>query len=248
MPRILSPSFWFSFPWLPPAPARRHERRGEDDPGADERGAQEEELPPLKPSALLFKVAQAHSENMAKQGKMEHDLDGKTPFQRLQAAGNKYSRAHENIAKGDAEVPAGRSHERLDGIQGPPREYPEQRQCTEIGLGIGQGQRRAGLLHAVVRQTRSIRRLRLSTRSGAASGIVNPLPTPPLRGPPSSSAACPAAAAPTGERHGPIGMPSSCSAALTPPGAVPSVRLRRTGLSRSWAALDAAWSPRMNAS
>jgi hypothetical protein len=62
------------------------------------------ELPALKPSPLLFKIAQAHSENMAKQGKMEHDLDGKTPGQRLREAGYRYKAAYENIAAGDPQV------------------------------------------------------------------------------------------------------------------------------------------------
>jgi uncharacterized protein YkwD len=60
------------------------------------------DLPPLRPSPLLFKVARAHSANMAKQGKLEHDLDGKTPFQRMKAAGYRYLRGGENIAMGDA--------------------------------------------------------------------------------------------------------------------------------------------------
>ena len=95
----------------------------------------EKELVALKPNALLRKVAQAHSENMAKQGKMEHNLDGKTPKQRLQAAGYAYSRFCENIAAGDANVSledlmkawlASKAH----------RENILNADCTEIGLGI----------------------------------------------------------------------------------------------------------------
>src|SRR5437763_1113367 len=63
------------------------------------------ELPPFKLSANLQKVARAHSENMAKQGKMEHNLDGMTPMQRVRAAGYAYARIHENIGAGDPEVP-----------------------------------------------------------------------------------------------------------------------------------------------
>src|SRR5207249_3044988 len=37
---------------------------------------EKEKLPALRPSPLLFKVARAHAANMAKQGKMEHELDG----------------------------------------------------------------------------------------------------------------------------------------------------------------------------
>lgn len=61
----------------------------------------ERKLPPLKASPTLFKVARAHSANMAKQGKMVHDLDGKTPFDRIKGAGYRYSYAGENIAAGD---------------------------------------------------------------------------------------------------------------------------------------------------
>jgi uncharacterized protein YkwD len=59
------------------------------------------DLPPLKPNPLLLKVARAHSANMAKQGKMEHKLDGKTPFQRILAGGYDYKYAGENIAEAD---------------------------------------------------------------------------------------------------------------------------------------------------
>src|SRR5438132_14077986 len=47
-------------------------------------------LPPLKVNMTLVKVARAHSANMAKQGKMEHELDGKSPSQRLLDAGYDY--------------------------------------------------------------------------------------------------------------------------------------------------------------
>ncbi|HZZ81998.1 MAG TPA: CAP domain-containing protein [Gemmataceae bacterium] len=59
------------------------------------------ELPPLKLSVTLSKVARAHSENMARQGKMEHTLDKKTPFDRIKASGYRYFAAGENIAMGE---------------------------------------------------------------------------------------------------------------------------------------------------
>jgi uncharacterized protein YkwD len=59
------------------------------------------DIPPLKLNPALSKVARAHSENMARQGKMEHTLDDKTPFDRLREAGIKFSAAAENIAAGD---------------------------------------------------------------------------------------------------------------------------------------------------
>src|SRR5688500_3590736 len=50
-----------------------------------------ENLPALKPSPTLFKVARAHSANMAKQEKMDHVLDGKKPHERVQDAGYRFA-------------------------------------------------------------------------------------------------------------------------------------------------------------
>jgi uncharacterized protein YkwD len=55
-------------------------------------------LPPLRPNAILSKVARGHSANMAKQGKMEHVLDGKDPGDRVLAAGYDWGKVSENIA------------------------------------------------------------------------------------------------------------------------------------------------------
>src|SRR5205807_3645411 len=60
-----------------------------------------EKLPPLAPNALLFQAARAHSANMAKKGEMKHDLDGKTPDQRLDDAGYDWRKFGENIAQSD---------------------------------------------------------------------------------------------------------------------------------------------------
>lgn len=59
---------------------------------------QKEKLPPLKFNPVLTQVARKHSENMARQGKMEHELDGKRPAERVEAAGYRYKRVGENIA------------------------------------------------------------------------------------------------------------------------------------------------------
>lgn len=59
------------------------------------------ELPPLQPNTVLFEVARGHSANMARQMKMEHELDGKNPGQRILGAGYDYGRATENIAMAD---------------------------------------------------------------------------------------------------------------------------------------------------
>jgi uncharacterized protein YkwD len=65
------------------------------------RERKKKDLPALTANPLLFKVARAHSANMAKQGKLKHELDGKIHRHRLLEAGYDYERAGENIAYGD---------------------------------------------------------------------------------------------------------------------------------------------------
>jgi uncharacterized protein YkwD len=60
-----------------------------------------EKLPPLKPNPILFKVARAHSANMAKKKEMKHILDGKSPAHRVDAAGYDFGLIGENIAFSD---------------------------------------------------------------------------------------------------------------------------------------------------
>lgn len=64
-------------------------------------------LPALKPDPLLFQAARAHSENMAKQRKMSHELDGKNPSDRVTATGFRFSALGENVASGTRLSPAG---------------------------------------------------------------------------------------------------------------------------------------------
>jgi uncharacterized protein YkwD len=59
-----------------------------------------EGLPELKVSAKLLKVARSHSANMAKQGKMSHELDDKKPDDRVKEAGYHYGHLGENVAFG----------------------------------------------------------------------------------------------------------------------------------------------------
>ncbi len=61
---------------------------------------EKEKLPPLKPNAVLARAAREHSANMARQGKMEHVLDDKTPAKRVDDAGYDYARTGENLAYG----------------------------------------------------------------------------------------------------------------------------------------------------
>jgi uncharacterized protein YkwD len=92
------------------------------------------DLPLLKLSPALSKIARSHSENMARQGKMEHVLDDKGPFDRLRDAGYKFMKAGENIASGQGVTLATIMKAWMDSnghranILSP--EY------TEIGLGI----------------------------------------------------------------------------------------------------------------
>ncbi len=102
------------------------------------------ELPLLKLSLALSKVARGHSENMARQGKMEHKLDDKTPFDRMRAAGYKFAKAGENIAAGED----GTTLERLMKAW---MESPGHRDnilfadYTEIGVGIARD--KGGMLY-----------------------------------------------------------------------------------------------------
>jgi uncharacterized protein YkwD len=56
-----------------------------------------EGLPPLKPNPKLFAAARAHSENMAKQSKLDHVLDEKSPADRVKAAGYAFRMVGENV-------------------------------------------------------------------------------------------------------------------------------------------------------
>src|SRR4051794_33188951 len=61
---------------------------------------EKEQLPPLKPNAKLTAAARAHSLNMAKQDKLDHELDGKNPADRARAAGYRYVYLGENVGEG----------------------------------------------------------------------------------------------------------------------------------------------------
>jgi len=93
-----------------------------------------ENLPPLRTSEALSKVARDHSANMAKQGKMEHVLDGKNPMQRIKASGYQAAWGGENIAGGDEEWPLA---DVMDAwMKSPPhRKNILMKEYQEIGLG-----------------------------------------------------------------------------------------------------------------
>jgi uncharacterized protein YkwD len=99
------------------------------------------ELPELRPHPLLFKAARGHSENMAKERKMEHELNGKKAENRVDAAGYDWGRVCENIAMAeDGEPPLSeivkkwmQSKTHRDNIL--------DKKVTETGLGIARNEK-----------------------------------------------------------------------------------------------------------
>lgn len=57
-----------------------------------------EKLSSLKVNPLLMKAAALHTANMARQGKLEHELDGKKVGDRLDDLGYKWAECGENVA------------------------------------------------------------------------------------------------------------------------------------------------------
>lgn len=108
----------------------------------DER--KKKELRPLVLSPFLSKLARAHSANMAKQMKMEHKLDDKTPFDRLRDAGYKFAAASENIGMGDEDATIEMI---MEAWMASPAHRANilQTEFTEIGVGIARDQK--GLIY-----------------------------------------------------------------------------------------------------
>ena len=91
--------------------------------------------PPLKVNPVLCKVARAHSENMARQQKLAHELDGKNQFHRIKGAGYRYRYAGENIARGSPNVTVA---EVIQGLLDSPkhREVMLAERFVEVGVGV----------------------------------------------------------------------------------------------------------------
>jgi uncharacterized protein YkwD len=96
-----------------------------------------ENLPPLKVNPILCSVARAHSTNMAKQEKIDHNLDGKTPGMRTKEGGYNFEVCGENLGKGNKPYTVkllmkdwmnSKDH----------REHILEKEFTEIGVGIMQ--------------------------------------------------------------------------------------------------------------
>jgi uncharacterized protein YkwD len=64
-----------------------------------------EKLPPLSVNPRLMQAARKHSRNMAKQDKLEHELDEKTVGDRADAEGYDYAEVGENIAAANGAKP-----------------------------------------------------------------------------------------------------------------------------------------------
>jgi uncharacterized protein YkwD len=97
-----------------------------------------EKLPELKPDPLLFKLARDHSANMAKQGKLDHVLDGKNPTERARDAGYK-GVVGENCAAGLFDDVA----EVVEGWMGSKghRANILRKEFASIGIGIARGEK-----------------------------------------------------------------------------------------------------------
>jgi uncharacterized protein YkwD len=95
---------------------------------------EKEKLPPLKPHALLFQAARGHSENMAKQGKLSHNLDDKKASDRVAATGYKAVSAGEAIGGGNKLTPQGT----IAGWMNSPshKAIILDKQYEDIGIGI----------------------------------------------------------------------------------------------------------------
>ena len=94
------------------------------------------DLPALTANPKLAKAARAHSLNQAKQDKLEHELDGKKPSDRVVAAGYRYRTVGENVAMGSKNVTV---EEIFDGWMKSPghRANILSAKYTQLGVGTG---------------------------------------------------------------------------------------------------------------
>ncbi len=95
-----------------------------------------EDLPPLKANPILCQVGRRHSQNMAKQEKLDHVLDGKSPFDRLDDAKYDYQSGAENVAMSAEEQPTMADIFKLWMDSDLHRKNILSAKYTEIGLGI----------------------------------------------------------------------------------------------------------------
>lgn len=100
---------------------------------------EKEKLPPLKANAQLFKAARSHTDNMARTGEFKHELDGKTPADRVKDVGYKYSTMGENIAYGTGLSP--KDAVKLWMESPPHKENLLKEDYQEIGIGIAKNEK-----------------------------------------------------------------------------------------------------------
>ena len=93
-------------------------------------------LPPLAANPTLTKAARGHRQNQAKQDKLDHELDGKKPSDRVRAAGYRYRAVGENVAMGSKNVTVA---EIFEGWMESPghRANILNGKYTQIGIGMG---------------------------------------------------------------------------------------------------------------
>jgi uncharacterized protein YkwD len=107
-----------------------------------------EKLPELAVNALLCKAARLHAQNMARQEKCEHELDGKRVAGRVTDAGYDYRVVRENLAMAAAEregddppAPApAEVHRKWMESKGHRANILFPR-CTEVGLAIARSKK-----------------------------------------------------------------------------------------------------------
>jgi uncharacterized protein YkwD len=98
-----------------------------------ERKKADKSLEPLKMNPKLMEAARKHAANMAAQEKLEHELDCKTPADRVTAAGYEWETVGENIAQGQ-ETPKKALASWMDSP--PHRENILNSEFTEIGVAV----------------------------------------------------------------------------------------------------------------
>lgn len=113
-----------------------------------------EQLEPLTLNALLCAAARKHAENMARQGKFSHQLDGKGVAARVEDAGYDYRVVRENLAlaDGDADDPPPlprEIHDRWMASAGHKANILHPR-VTEVGLAVTRSARGAYYIAVVL--------------------------------------------------------------------------------------------------
>ena len=92
-----------------------------------------ENLPPLKPNAVLCGCARRHAAAMAKKGELQQSFDGKPPGDQVKAAGYESSYCASLVAQGSADP--GPVFKQLLGVKSC-RQEMLRRDAAEVGVGV----------------------------------------------------------------------------------------------------------------